>query len=148
QTFEDLDVLAVLCQCYDSFLCLGCFANRISAAFFLAVQIHGVDTFYFCSLEHFLNSLFYHCLVGFRMNQEGIFLLAHGVHALLSYNRFKDYIIILNVSHYAYTSSMLATAALSRTTVLYFRISNTFRVLTEAVITLGMFFAETITFSL
>ncbi len=65
------------------------------------------------------------------MYEECVFLLAHSVHALLSYNRFEDYVIVLYVCHYAYTSSIDATAALVATTVLYFRMSNTLIVLTR-----------------
>ena len=57
-------------------------------------------------------------------------------------NRFKDYIIILNVCHYAYTSSIVATAAFVAITVLYFRMSYTLIVLVRAVLTPAMFLAE------
>ena len=71
-----------------------------------------------------LDSLFDHGLVCVRMYQEGVFLLAHRVHALLGDHRLEDYVVILYICHYAYTSSIEATAALVATTVLYFRIST------------------------
>ena len=37
---------------------------------------------------------------------------AISIHALLCDNRFKDYIIILNVCHYAYTSSIVCNSSL------------------------------------
>ena len=84
--------------------------------------------------RHLLNSLFDHGLVRIGVNQESVFLLAHCVHALLGYNRFQNDVIVLNVSHYAYTSSIFATAALVATTVLYFKMSYTLIVLTLSLI--------------
>src|SRR5699024_12876858 len=72
--------------------------------------------------------------------------ISHGCHALLCYNRFQDYIIILYVCHYAYTSSIAAAEAFVRIRVLYFSISYTLMVLGNAVITSGIFLADITTF--
>src|SRR5699024_3119333 len=133
QSLEDLDVLAVLCQRNNCLFGFGCFSNNHTAAFFLSVHVHGTYILYFCSFEHFLNSFFDLSFVCFRMNQESIFLLAHRVHALLCYDWFQNNVVISDISHYAYTSSMDATLLLVAITVLYFSRSNTLMVLTDAV---------------
>ena len=51
------------------------------------------------------------------------FFFTHASHTFFRNNRFEDNIIILNICHYAYTSSIFATASFVRTTVSYFIIS-------------------------
>src|SRR5699024_2704768 len=72
----------------------------------------------------------------------------HELHALLCNNRLQDYIIILNVSHYAYTSSILRTAASVAITVPYFITSYALTVLVLAVLTPSIFLAESSAFVL
>ena len=43
------------------------------------------------------------------MNKESIFLFAHASHTFFSNNWFEDYVIVFNISHYAYTSSIIVT---------------------------------------
>ncbi len=146
KSLEDLDIFAFFCKSYDRFFGFSCFSNNCSTAFFLTIHVHGIYALNFCSFEHFLNSLFDLRLVCFRMYQECVFLFSHGVHGFFCDNRFQDHIIILNICHYAYTSSMDATASLVTTTVLCFITSYTFIVFTVAVCTSAMFLAEIATF--
>src|SRR5699024_7323244 len=133
---------------YICFLFLCCLSECHSTSLVFPIKIHCVDTLHLCSVEHFLNSFFNLILCSLCVYKECIFLVSHQIHTLLCDNRFKDYIIILNVCHYAYTSSIFATAAFVAITVLYFRMSYTLIVFVRAVLTSGMFLAEISTFVL
>ena len=148
QACKNLDLLAVLSQLHNRLLCLGCLAKGHAPSLGLAVIVHGIDALHLGAWEHLLNRFLDHSLIGICVNQECVFSVGHCVHALLGNHRFENDIVILNVCHYAYTSSMLATAALVATTVLYFRMSYTLIVLTYAVFTVGIFLAESTTLSL
>src|SRR5699024_8309008 len=130
----------------DRFLGFCCLSDCHAASSLLSFKVHCVDALYLCAAEHFLNSLFDLILCRVCVYKECIFLVSHQIHALLCDDRFKDYIIILNVCHYAYTSSIAATAAFVAITVLYFRTSYTLIVFVRAVLTSGMFLAEISTF--
>ena len=130
---NNLTVNSVMDEEYDSFFGFSSFSNYHSTTFVLSVHVHGVYAFYFCSFEHFLNCFFDLRFVCFRVNHKCVFLLAHSVHALLSYDWFQDYVVISDICHYAYTSSIDATLLLVAMMVLYFSMSNTLMVLTDAV---------------
>ena len=127
---------------YNGFLGLCRLAEGHSPSLCLALDVHGVDFLHLGPREHLLNRFPYLALVRLRVYQKCVLLISHRVHALLGHYRFQNNIIVLNVSHYAYTSSIFATAALVTTTVLYFKISYTLMVLTLAVLTAGMFLAD------
>ena len=143
---NNLTVNSVMDEEYDSFFGFSSFSNYHSTAFFLSITVDGVYALNFCSLEHLLNSLFDLSLVCFRMYKECIFLLTHVCHGFLCDNRTDDYVIVLNTCHYAYTSSIDATASFVTTTVLCFITSYVLIVAGVAVSTSAMFLAERITF--
>ena len=147
EDFKDFNISAVFCQCYYSFLCLSCLSESHSTSFVLTIKVHCVDAFYFCTVEHFFNSFFDLRFCSLCVYKECIFLVSHQIHAFLCDNRFKDYIIILNVCHYAYTSSIAATASLVTTTVSYLRISYTLMLFNAVVATLGKLLADLTTTS-
>ena len=45
QSFENLDISAVFCQCYYSFLCLSCLSESHSTSFILTIKVNCSDAF-------------------------------------------------------------------------------------------------------
>ena len=143
---NNLTVNSVMDEEYDSFFGFSSFSSYHSAAFFLTIKIHGIYAFNFCSIEHFLNCFFDLSFVCFRMNKESIFLLTHSSHGFFSDHWSFDHVVIFNICHYAYTSSMDATASLVTTTVPWLITSYTLMPLAATVCTFSIFLAERITF--
>ena len=58
----------------------------LSAALLLAVAVHGVHLLHLGALEHLLHRVLDLDLVGFGVHIKGVFLIAHGGHALLRHD--------------------------------------------------------------
>ena len=73
------------------------------------------------NLEDFLNRIFDLDLIGILCYLKGLFLISNSRHALFGYDRSYNYVFV--GLHYAYTSSILATAPLTMTSVSAFTMS-------------------------
>ena len=115
-TLEELDGLGVSSQSDDCLLVLGALADRISAgALDLALHADGVDLGDL-DAEDLLDRVLDLDLAGILGDLEDILLVCDGGHGAFGNDRTNDDIV--NVSHYANTSSITARASLSMTRVL------------------------------
>ena len=95
-----------------AFLVLAVFPTTMPRLLFFPSRFMVLTLFTLVPSNIFSTASLIWLLVASVMNQECVLLLSHSVHTLLGNNRLKDDVIILNICHYAYTSSIVLYSSL------------------------------------